>query len=245
MKWIDLPPVARAGIVAAALLTAGLAAISVALSYDAAFQLVRSTGLYSTKASKVYPVLLDIGFLIAESTAIVAVVLRPLARDPRRLSRFWPYLIMIVCGVASIWINILHAGAHPSSRLVAALPPLLMMASFQLLVTICWWTSNVMGVRWGEIPAVRAVPERLAWSASRGNGQTGHDELGVSKAEIARQLCRSKTPAQLAKTTDSSLVRELRGIGVEIDSTWASRALSEVRTELAALNGQRRVGERG
>jgi hypothetical protein len=236
MNWEDFPPLAKVGIVGTAILTAGLAAVSVALSYDAAYHLVLAHGHYSPKASKVYPLVLDTGFLIAELVAITAAALRPLASNPRKISR-WPVgaiSIMTICGVGSIWINLLHAGDDKIGMLIAALPPVLMMLSFNVLVAIVRWTSHLMGYEPFDIPPVRELPgrarERLHWSASRGNGQTGHREF-VSKAEMARELLRHKKPHELAKATDSSVVRELALVGVEIDPSWASRALADVKAE--------------
>ncbi len=245
MLWEDFPVPAKVGIVTTALLTAGLAAVSVALSYDAAYHLVLAHGHYSPKASKVYPLILDSGFLIAESTAIVAVALRPLASNPKKISR-WPFgaiSIMTICAIGSIWINILHAGGDKIGMLIAALPPVLMILSFNVLVAIVRWTSHLLGYDLGDIPDIREIPgrarETLRWSASRGTSQTGQREF-VSKAEMARELLRRKKPTDLARATDSSVVKELAAIGVDIDPSWASRAVADVKSERGVSNNGKR-----
>ncbi|HEV8653088.1 MAG TPA: DUF2637 domain-containing protein [Actinomycetes bacterium] len=243
MQWIDFPPLAKVGIISAAVLTAGLAAVAVALSYDAAYHLVLAHGHYSAKAAKVYPLILDAGFLIAEFAAIVAVALRPLAPDPRKISRypFGPLTIMTICAVGSIWINILHAGSDKVGMLIAALPPVLMILAFNVLVAICRWTSHLMGFDPGEIPPVREVPGRLAAQIRRPTspqaGQTGH----LSVAEFARAKLRLKSDTALARTTDSSVMKELKAEGITMDRSWASKALAEVKSERGiSTNGNHR-----
>ncbi len=233
MEWADFPPIAKVGIVAAAILTAGLAAVAVALSYDAAYHLVLAHGHYSPKAAKTYPLILDSGFLIAEFAAIVAVALRPLAPDPRKISRypFGPLAIMLICAVGSIWINILHAGNDKVGMLIAALPPVLMILAFNVLVAICRWVAHVQGYNLGDIPPVREVPSRLSAQlrrqASPRSGQSGQ----VSVAEIARAKLRLKDDAALAKATGSAVVKELGQEGFAIDRSWANIALDQVKTE--------------
>jgi hypothetical protein len=242
MEWEDFPPLAKVGIVVSAVLTAGLAAVAVALSYDAAYHLVLAHGHYSPKAAKAYPLILDSGFLIAEFAAIVAVALRPFAPDPRKISRwpFGPLAIMTICGIGSIWINILHAGNDKVGMLIAALPPILMMLAFNVLVVICRWVAHIQGYNPGEIPPVREVSERVAGQIRRLRPPQDPQSGQASVAELARAKLRLKDDHALARTTGSSVVKELAAEGISMDRSWANRAVDQVKTERGiSMNGKR------
>jgi len=96
VRFIHLPAENRASIILTLVAVATFALICVFISYDAAYQFVASTGLYTTRAAHLYPVLLDIGFLIAETTAINAVLTNRFARNTTIASRFWPHTLMLV-----------------------------------------------------------------------------------------------------------------------------------------------------
>jgi hypothetical protein len=241
MNWDEFPGLAQVAIWTVALLTAGLAAVSVALSYDAAYHLVLAHGHYSPKASKVYPLILDGGLLIAELTAITMASLQPYMR--RNVKR-WPFTaiaIMALAGTGSIWMNVLHVGNDKIGWLIAALPPVFMILSFQMLVVIVRRASEAMGHELFEVPAVREAGRTLRGKirrpASPRSGQNGHQSI----AEIAREKLRRKGDHDLARTTASSLVKELQAEGIKMDRSWANQAVAEVRSEKGiSTNGSRR-----
>ncbi len=242
MRFIHLPAENRASIILTLVAVATFALICVFISYDAAYQFVASTGLYTTRAAHLYPVLLDIGFLIAETTAINAVLTNRFARNTTIASRFWPHTLMLVGAASTVWINRLHAGQHPSSWLVAVLPPIAMMISFQALVGAVNATGALTGRDWGQTPTIQVTRDvQFGHSGSSElptTSQTGHQLSGMdepSKMEIARQLCRAKTDKELAAATDSSLVRDVKALGVDLSRRWAGQALT---SERAARNSQ-------
>jgi len=143
MRFSDLNPLGRAIIVAVAALTFGVAAVSFATSYGALYAWVRDTGLYSDRLTRLWPLLLDAAFIVAQLAAILAGILRG--------GRGWPILTMLLTGALTVWFNLQHAGADPGRRLAAALPPVLMMLAFEIDVQIVKWVMTALGKPLGPI----------------------------------------------------------------------------------------------
>jgi hypothetical protein len=143
LKFTDLKPLGRAIIVAVAVLTFGVAAVSFATSYGALYAYARDTGLYSDRLTRIWPLLLDGAFIVAQLAAILAGILRG--------SRSWPILTMLLTGALTVWFNLQHAGNDPGRRLAAALPPVLMMLAFEIDVQIVRWVMAALGKPLGPI----------------------------------------------------------------------------------------------
>lgn len=137
LKFSDLNPVGRAIIIVVAVLTAGVAAASFATSYGALYAFIRDTHLYSERLTRIWPLLLDAMFIIAQLTAMLFGVLRG--------SRFWPYLTMLLTGSLTVWFNLQHAGSDPGRRLAAALPPVLMILGFEICLAIVKSVMRTLG----------------------------------------------------------------------------------------------------
>jgi Protein of unknown function (DUF2637) len=121
----------------------GRAAVSFATSYGALYAYARDTGLYSERLTRLWPLLLDGAFIVAQLAAILAGILRG--------SRGWPILTMLLTGALTVWFNLQHAGADPGRRLAAALPPVLMMLAFEIDVQIVKWVMKALGKPMGPI----------------------------------------------------------------------------------------------
>jgi hypothetical protein len=93
LRFADLNPLGRAIIITVAALTFGVAAISFATSYGALYAYARDTGLYSDRLTRLWPLLLDGAFIVAQLAAILAGILRG--------SRGWPILTMLLTGARS------------------------------------------------------------------------------------------------------------------------------------------------
>jgi hypothetical protein len=145
LKFTDLNPLGRAIIIAVAVLTFGVAAVSFATSYGALYAYARDTGLYSDRLTRLWPLLLDGAFIVAQLAAILAGILRG--------SRAWPILTMLLTGALTVWFNLQHAGNDPGRRLAAALPPVLMMLAFEIDVQIVRWVMQALGRPLGPIAA--------------------------------------------------------------------------------------------
>ena len=155
LKFSDLNPLGRAIIIVVAVLTFGVAAVSFATSYGALYAYARDTGLYSERLTRLWPLLLDGAFIVAQLAAILAGILRG--------SRGWPILTMLLTGALTVWFNLQHAGADPGRRLAAALPPVLMMLAFEIDVQIVHWVMPALGKPLGPIappPAEACWPVR-------------------------------------------------------------------------------------
>jgi hypothetical protein len=143
LKFSDLNPLGRAIIITVAVLTFGVAAVSFATSYGALYAYVRDTHLYSERLTRLWPLLLDGAFIVAQLAAILAGILRG--------SRGWPILTMLLTGALTVWFNLQHAGSDPGRRLAAALPPVLMMLAFEIDVQIVRWVMRALGKPMGPI----------------------------------------------------------------------------------------------
>jgi Protein of unknown function (DUF2637) len=143
LRFADLNPLGRAIIIVVAALTFGVAAVSFATSYGALYAWVRDTGLYSDRLTRLWPLLLDAAFIVAQLAAILAGILRG--------SRGWPILTMLLTGALTVWFNLQHAGSDPGRRLAAALPPVLMMLAFEIDIQIVKWVMTALGKPLGPI----------------------------------------------------------------------------------------------
>jgi hypothetical protein len=162
----DLNPLGRAIIITVAALTFGVAAISFATSYGALYAYARDTGLYSERLTRLWPLLLDGAFIVAQLAAILAGILRG--------SRGWPIVTMFITGGLTVWFNLQHAGSDPGRRLAAALPPVLMMLAFEIDIQIVKWVMTALGKPLGPIappPTENMLPgavwrsDGLEWNA--------------------------------------------------------------------------------
>jgi Protein of unknown function (DUF2637) len=143
LRFADLNPLGRAIIITVAALTFGVAAVSFATSYGALYAYARDTGLYSERLTRLWPLLLDGAFIVAQLAAILAGILRG--------SRGWPVLTMLLTGALTVWFNLQHAGADPGRRLAAALPPVLLMLAFEIDIQIVKWVMTALGKPLGPI----------------------------------------------------------------------------------------------
>jgi hypothetical protein len=155
LRFSDLNPLGRAIIIVVAVLTFAVAAVSFATSYGALYAYARDTGLYSERLTRLWPLLLDGAFIVAQLAAILAGILRG--------NRAVPILTMLLTGALTVWFNLQHAGSDPGRRLAAALPPVLMMLAFEIDVQIVRWVMQALGRPVGPLvppppPGVLAGP---------------------------------------------------------------------------------------
>lgn len=102
-----------------------LAVGSFVLSYDALHQLAVANGVPQPLAW-VWPLIID-GFIITASVAALQSILAG-----RRAA--YPSLLLLVFSASSVGFNVLHAPPTLVARLVAAIPPLTLLLSFDLLM---------------------------------------------------------------------------------------------------------------
>src|SRR5215208_1272690 len=100
LRFADLNPLGRAIIVVVAALTLAVAAVSFATSYGALYAWARDTGLYSDRLTRIWPLLLDGAFIVAQLAAILAGILRG--------NRAFPILTMLITGALTVWFNLQH-----------------------------------------------------------------------------------------------------------------------------------------
>jgi hypothetical protein len=151
-KFRHLPAAGRAIIVAVAIGVLAIALVACATSYNAIYRLVTDLGLYGYRTNQAFPLLVDLAFLVGESAAILGGIMRAVTRSDE-VTRGWPYAAMLLCGAGTVAFNVWHAylvGGRGDSLtvarcVVASLPPLLMIVSFQVLISIVKWVMLHLG----------------------------------------------------------------------------------------------------
>jgi hypothetical protein len=151
-KFRHLPAAGRAIIVVVAIGVFAIALVACATSYNAIYRLVGQLGLYGYRINQAFPLLLDAAFLVAELAAILGGIMRAVTRSDE-VTAGWPEAAMLLCGLGTIGFNVGHAyllGGRGDPLtvwrcVVAALPPVLMVVSFQVLIAIVKWVMLHLG----------------------------------------------------------------------------------------------------
>jgi Protein of unknown function (DUF2637) len=151
-KFRHIPAAGRLIIVAVAVGVFAIAVVACATSYNAIYRLVDQLGLYGYRINQAFPLMLDAAFLVAELAAILGGIMRAVTRSDE-VSAGWPGTTMLLCGLGTIGFNIAHAyliGGRGDPLtiwrcVVASLPPILMILSFQVLIAIVKWVMLHLG----------------------------------------------------------------------------------------------------
>jgi hypothetical protein len=151
-KFRHLPVAGRLIIVVVAIGVFAIAVVACATSYNAIYRLVGQLGLYGYRINQLFPLMLDAAFLVAELAAILGGIMRAVIRSDE-VSAGWPGTTMLLCGAGTIGFNVGHAyliGGRGDPLtvwrcVVAALPPVLMILSFQVLIAIVKWVMLHLG----------------------------------------------------------------------------------------------------
>jgi hypothetical protein len=248
-KFRHLPAAGRAIIVVVAAGVLAVAVVACATSYNAIYRLVGMLELYGYRTTQTFPLMLDAAFLVAELAAILGGIMRAVTRSDE-VSQGWPGAAMLLCGAGTIAFNVGHAyliGGRGDPLtvwrcIVAALPPVLMMLSFQVLIAIVKWVMLHLGRPLNSAAALSPtmVPGMIPAPYGHGylpsypqqrTGQNGHDELPEeTKRQHVEAYLAGLSPAQLAAATRSQVAAELTTRGIPVDETYAGRILGEWRT---------------
>jgi hypothetical protein len=265
-KFRHIPAAGRAIIVTVAVAVLAIAVVACATSYNAIYRLVGMLDLYGYRTTQGFPLLLDAAFLVGELAAILGGIMRAVTRSDE-VSQGWPGLTMLVCGAGTIAFNVAHAyligGRHDPLTvwrcLVAALPPVLMILSFQVLIAIVKWVmlhlgrplnsaaalspTIAPGYGYGAAPGMVPAGAYLPSAAQQRTGQNGHDELPeATKRQHVEAYLAGLTADQLAAVTASRIAADLTASGVPVDMTYAGRILGEWRTAPASMPARKRRG---
>jgi hypothetical protein len=269
-KFRHLPAAGRAIIVVVAVGVFAIAVVACATSYNAIYRLVGQLGLYGYRINQTFPLLLDAAFLVAELAAILGGIMRAVTRSDE-VSVGWPGAAMLLCGLGTIGFNVGHAyllGGRGDPLtvwrcVVAALPPILMMVSFQVLIAIVKWVMLHLGrplnsaaaltptAGYGPVspagsyglfpphPVYGQVPSPAQQEAPH----NGHGELPEPTKRAAVEMYLSRlSPQELGVTTASSIVAALAAQGIPVEETYAGRILGEWRVAHLAPAGARKRG---
>jgi hypothetical protein len=247
-RFRDLPGVGRFIIIAVAFGVFAVCGLACATSYNAIYRLVGMLGLYENGITKAFPGMLDIAFIIAEMAAMLGGIMRAVTGS-RDVSAGWPYTTMLVCGICTIAFNVAHAyligGANDPLTWwrmgVSALPPILMIVSFQVLIAIVKWVMLRLGRALNSQMAMAHGNGHLPSSTGIQSPQNGLTQSGV-KAAIEGYLS-TLSDDQLQLMTDSQLVDDMGARGVVTSRQYSGRVLGEFRAPTNAI-GARRNGRR-
>jgi hypothetical protein len=271
-KFRHLPAAGRAIIIIVAIGVLAIAIVACATSYNAIYRLVGQLGLYGYRINQAFPLLLDAAFLVAELAAILGGIMRAVTHSDE-VSAGWPGAAMLLCGLGTIGFNVGHAyllGGRGDPLtiwrcLVAALPPILMMVSFQVLIAIVKWVMLHLGRPLNSAAALTptatpygtAAPAPYGWfpphpvygqvpsAGQQGAGHNGHDQLPEPTKRAAVELHLSRlSPQELGVATGSSVVAALAAQGIAVEETYAGRILGEWRVAHPGPSGSRRKGSR-
>jgi hypothetical protein len=177
-KFRHLPVAGRLIIITVAIGVFAIAVVACATSYNAIYRLVGQLGLYGYRINQGFPLLLDAAFLVAELAAILAGIMRAVTRSDQ-VSAGWPGAAMLLCGLGTIGFNVRHAyllGGRGDPLtvwrcVVSALPPVLMMISFQVLIAIVKWVMLHLGRPLNSAAALSPTPGMLAGPIYHPDGQ--------------------------------------------------------------------------
>ncbi len=201
-RFRAIPAAGRVIIVAVAVGVFAIALVACWTSYNAIYRLVTELGLYGAKTNTVFPLLVDAAFLVAELAAILGYIMHAVTRSDE-VSYSWPVFLMILCGACTIAFNIGHAyligvggWADPLTRwrcVVASLPPLLMILSFQVLIAIVRWVMLRLGrpehvFAFGGAPSMvpgTQMPSVTPLEMGRNGHQVGGGEANKKAAILA------------------------------------------------------------
>jgi hypothetical protein len=272
-KFRHLPPAGRAIIIVVAIGVLAIAVVACATSYNAIYRLVSHLGLYGYRINQAFPLLLDAAFLVAELAAILGGIMRAVTRSDE-VSSGWPGAAMLLCGLGTIGFNVGHAyllGGRGDPLtvwrcVVAALPPVLMMVSFQVLIAIVKWVMLHLGrplnsaaalaptAGYGMVPPPSPYglfPPHPVWgqvpsAAQQGVPQNGQGELAEPTKRAAVEMYLSRLgPQEAGVATGSSIVAALAAQGIPVEETYAGRILGEWRVAHPAPAGPRKRGSGG
>jgi hypothetical protein len=272
-KFRHLPVAGRLIIVAVAVGVFAIAVVACATSYNAIYRLVSQLDLYGYRINQLFPLLLDAAFLVAELAAILGGIMRAVTRSDE-VSVGWPGATMLLCGLGTIGFNVAHAyllGGRGDPLtiwrcVVASLPPVLMILSFQVLIAIVKWVMLHLGRPLNSaaaltpttMPGYGLVPPpsgpyglfpphpvygQVPSAHQQGAPQNGHGELAESTKRAAVEMYLSRlAPEELGVATGSSIVAALAGQGIAVEETYAGRILGEWRVTHPAPTSSRKRG---
>jgi hypothetical protein len=249
-KFRHLPAAGRAIIVVVAIGVLAIAVVACATSYNAIYRLVGQLGLYGYRINQLFPLLLDAAFLVAELAAILGGIMRAVTRSDE-VSAGWPGAAMLLCGLGTIGFNVGHAyllGGRGDPLtiwrcIVASLPPVLMMVSFQVLIAIVKWVMLHLGrplnsaaalsptMVPGMVPAPGPWAQMPSWAPAP-SGQTGHGNGEAAIRPRVEQYLTQLGPDELARMTKGELADTMAAHGVDVSVRYAGQILDEYRVGL-------------
>lgn len=230
LRFEDLNPVGRAIIVVVAVLTAGIAAVAFLASYDALYAFVIDHADYSGWINRIYPLLLDAAFIVAELVAILFGIIR----GPKG----WPWFTMMLTGFLTVFFNVSHAGDGWDRRLVAALPPVMMMLAFQVDVAVVRSVMRALGrteQAFGGVMVQQMVPGGFTQApmpspTALGMGRNGHQAGGgAMTAKAAILAARDQLGAEQVTAIGPEGVQEYLAEvhGVQTTTNYVRNVLSQ------------------
>jgi len=179
------------------------------MSYDALYGLALAEGV-PRRLAWLWPLVVD-GFIVVASLAVLHAVLehRPTV---------YPWTLVLGFSAVSVLFNVLHAAPTAVARLVAAVPPLALVLSFELLM------RQVRAAL--EVTLVRATP-----AAANGHRPAIDAPTDASVLARARRLVEEHR-ASGRRLTGTVLARELG-----ISDGYGRRLLRQLSADASGVAG--------
>jgi hypothetical protein len=251
--WSSLPSNLRTVLGTALVLGIGVAGAAFTLSFFALREAAENPELkFGQGHAWLFPIAVDMALVLFEVLLLGASMVRVEERGkivpyPRAI----PFMLVMIAAAGTLYFNATRvpkevrpiALAVPVASILVTLGLaylLKMLAAASGAETIHLAPPALEPnriVRKGDVLQGEIVrgPDTFSSSQHLQDGQSGHVELermdAPAKAELARRVCRAKSPQALAATTASSLVAELKAMGVDLSRQWAGKALADVQAE--------------
>jgi hypothetical protein len=277
-KFRHIPAAGRLIIIAVAAGVLAIAIVAYATSYNAIYRLVGQLGLYGYRTNQAFPLMLDAAFLAAELAAILAGIMQAVTRSDE-VSVGWPGATMLLCGLGTIGFNIAHAyllGGRGDPLtvwrcVVASLPPVLMILSFQVLIAIVKWvmlhlgrpmnsaaalTPTVPAPGYGMAPPpgpyglfpphpiFGQMPSPIpSENLQNGHGSSGNgDQAEALKRQQVEAYLAAMSARQLDQLTAREITDTLKAQGLEVSERYVAQILDQWNARRRGSGASRKRG---
>jgi hypothetical protein len=277
-KFRHIPAAGRLIIIAVAAGVLAIAIVACATSYNAIYRLVGQLGLYGYRTNQAFPLMLDAAFLAAELAAILAGIMRAVTRSDE-VSVGWPGATMLLCGLGTIGFNIAHAyllGGRGDPLtvwrcVVASLPPVLMILSFQVLIAIVKWVMLHMGRPLNSAAALTPTVPALGYGMApppspyglfpphpvfgqmpspipsenlqNGHGGSGNgDQAEALKRQQVEVYLAAMSARQLDQLTAREITDSLKAQGLEVSERYVAQILDQWNARRRGSGASRKRG---
>lgn len=197
-----------------------LALAAFVLSFDALRSLAAASGINDSMAW-LYPAIIDGAIIIFSLSVLQASLNRERTR--------YPWTLVGLFTALSIGLNILHAPLSPLPRLLAAIPPIALFLSFELLMN----QVKSLVHRLGSVQTLQELAAAVQQKQAELDNLIAH-----KKAELDSLIARKKTELDAMVAEKQTAVSQL---DAQVDKLTAKK--EDLLAELEALRQEKRLSK--